>query len=172
MFKLLMLFLRTMFYGSVMKCVNQPATTFTFLGGLFEYGDGQSPENFTPVSQVQSVDEGGNKVDPEDITSADNTDRIKRKTGRLEDPGTVSPVIFWNPTDPTHQGLMALKDGNPHNFKVVNPGAFGVRLFPAIIETATDQKLELGKGTMRTIKLVVSGPVVFTVGGVSTPGAS
>jgi hypothetical protein len=151
---------------------NVTATTFTFLGGQFEYGDGATPENFTLVNQVESVDEGGNKIDIEEVTSADNTDRYKRKAGRLEDPGTVAAVILWNPTDPTHQGLMALKDGQPHNFKVINPGAFGQRFFSAIIESATDQKLELNKGTRRTVKLAVNGPVTFTVGGVNLPGAS
>lgn len=144
---------------------NVPAVTFTFLGGQFQIGDGAGSESFTTISQVQSVDFGGSKRDTEDITSADNTDSFKRFTGRLQDPGTCTVGIWWNPNDTTHQLLANADDGLPHDFKCINPGGFGTRSFAAIVETVRDQKLELGKGNMKTIKLKLTGPVTATVPG-------
>jgi hypothetical protein len=144
---------------------NITATTFTFLGGQFQIGDGATPENFTTISQVQNVDFSGSKRDTEEVTSADNTDTVKRFAGRLKEPGTASMTILWNPNDATHQLFQAADDGNAHNFKCINPGGFGTRSFAAIIETADDHKLELNKATMQTIKLKISGPVTHTIAG-------
>jgi hypothetical protein len=144
---------------------NVQATTFTFLGGLFEIGNQDGPpETFTPITQVQSVDFSGSKRATEDVTSADNTDTIQRFAGRLKDPGSVSVAVLWNPNDPTHIQLQAADDGLAHDFKCINPGGFGSRSFSAIVETVSDQKLELNKGTIRTIKLKQTGPVTPTVG--------
>ncbi|MFL6314808.1 MAG: hypothetical protein ACJ71W_22105 [Terriglobales bacterium] len=165
MYKLLMLFLRTMFYGSVMKCINVTATTFTFLGGQFQIGDGATPENFTTINQVQSVDFGSSKRATEDVTSADNTDSVQRFAGRLKDPGMVSISVLWNPNDPTHQLFQAADDGAAHNFKCINPGGNGTRSFAGIIETADDHKLEINKGTIQQVKIKLSGPVTHSLAG-------
>jgi hypothetical protein len=166
MYKLLMLFLRTMFYGSVMKCINVTATTFTFLGGQFQYGDGATPtENFTTVNQVQNVDFGSSKRATEDVTSADNSDSYQRFQGRLKDPGMATVTILWNPNDATHQGLAALDDGATHNFKCINPGGNGTRSFAGIIETSDDHKLEINKATIQPVKIKISGPVTHTLAG-------
>jgi hypothetical protein len=168
MYKLLMLFLRTMFYGSVMKCINATATTFTFLGGQFQYGDGNpngTGEQFTTVSQVQNVDFGSSKRATEDVTSADNTDSVQRFAGRLKDPGMATVTILWNPNDVTHQGLAALDDGAAHNFQCINPGGNGTRRFAGIVETGDDHKLEINKGTIQSVKIKISGPVIHTLAG-------
>jgi hypothetical protein len=145
---------------------NTQATTFTFLGGLFQYGDGGNPtEIFTAVNQVQDVDFGSSKRNTEDITSADNIDGIMRFAGRLKDPGMVTLMILWNPNDPSHQALAALDDGLLHNFKCVNPGGNGTRSFAGIVETSDDHKLQINKATIQPFKIKISGPVTHTIGG-------
>ncbi len=144
---------------------NVPATTFTYLGGQFQIGDGGNPtEIFTTIAQVVDVDFNGSKRDTEETTSADNTDAYKRFAGRLIDPGGVTIDIWWNPNDPTHQQFANANDGAAHNFKSIVPG-FGTRSFAAIIETPLDLKFEINKGVKKQIKLKVSGPITESVAG-------
>jgi hypothetical protein len=144
---------------------NVTATTFTFLGGQFQIGDKANTENFTTINQVEAVDFSGSKRDTEEVTSADNTDTFKRYAGRLEEPGTCTVSIWWNPNDATHQSMANANDGTVWDFKCINPGGFGTRSFSALIETIFDHKLELGKGTLKNIKLKLSGPITSSIVG-------
>lgn len=165
MFKLLLRCLRAMFLLATFKSVNQTATTFSLLGAQFQIGDGATPENFTTISQVDSCDFSGSKVDTEEVTSADNTDGVKRHTDRLQDFGECTVEIMWNPNDATHQQLHAawIARGS-HNFKRINAGGFGTKTFTGII-TALDEKQTLDKGTKRTCKIKLSGLPTFSVAG-------
>jgi hypothetical protein len=144
---------------------NTTATSFTLLGGQLQIGDGATPENFTTISQVQSCDFGGDKVETDTVTSADNTDATVRKTDRLFDPGQCSGEIIWNPNDASHQQLWnAYIARGTHNFKRINPGGFGTRAFPAII-TGLPIKQTLNKATMASFKLEIAGPITTTIPG-------
>jgi hypothetical protein len=141
---------------------NVTATTFTLLGGQLQIGDGATPENFTTISQVQSCDFGGEKLETDIVTSADNTDAVIRKQDRLLDEGQCSGEILWNPLDASHiQLATAWRARGSHNFKRISPGGFGTRSFPAII-VGFAQKETLNKATMKSYKLDISGPVTFT----------
>jgi hypothetical protein len=143
---------------------NVTATTFTWINGQFQIGDGATPtEGFTTISQVESVDFSGSKRAIETVTSADNTDSADRKAGRTKDWGTCSVSYWLNPNDPTHQQFENADDGLPHNFKCVNPGGLGTRSFTGIVETISDHKLELAKGTKVTAKIAISGPITFSI---------
>jgi hypothetical protein len=153
-----------MFYGSVMKCINQPATTFVWIGGQFQIGNQDGPpETFTTIAQVEAVDFTGSKRAIENVTSADNTDGADRKAGRTKDWGTVTVTYWLNPNDPTHQQFENADDGLPHNFKCINPAGLGQRSFVGIVETISDHKLELAKGTKVTAKVAISGPITFSI---------
>jgi hypothetical protein len=144
---------------------NVKATSFTLLGGQFQIGDGATPENFTTISQVQSCDFSGSKVATDDVTSADNTDGIIRKTDRLMDEGQCSGEIIWNPTDASHQQLSAAyRARGTHNFKRINPGGFGTRALTGII-TSLDVKQTLTKASMASFKIDISDPITQTVAG-------
>lgn len=144
---------------------NVTATTFTFLGGQLQIGDGGGPENFTLISQVKTCDFSSSKLDTEDVTSADNTDGVKRFSDRLFDPGDLSAEIDWNPTDASHQQLYnAWIARGPHNFKRLNPGGFGTRAFTGII-TSLDFKQALDKATTASLKVKLSGPPTSTIPG-------
>lgn len=141
---------------------NVTATTFTYLGGQFQIGDGHTPtENFTTINQVVDVDFSGSKVDTVDVTTADNTDSTKRFKDTLFDPGDCSITIMWNPQDATHQQLQAafLARGS-HNFKRINPGSFGTRSFTGIITALDLGKETLDKPVQTTCKVKLSGPYV------------
>jgi hypothetical protein len=140
---------------------NITATVFTYLGGQFQMGDGHTPtENFTTMTQVLDVDFTGSKVDVQDVTSADNTDGVRRYKDTLFNPGTATVNILWNQTDATHAQLQAafIARGS-HNFKRINPGTFGTRSFTGIIESI-DIKEVLDKPTQAAIKIQLSGPYV------------
>jgi hypothetical protein len=140
---------------------NVAAATFSLIGGQFQQGDGHTPtENFTTINQVISVDFSGSKVDTQDITSADNTDGVRRFKDQLFDPGDFTAQILWNPQDATHQQLQAafLAKGS-HNFKRINPSGLGTRSFTGII-TALDIKQALDKAAEATVKIKLSGPYV------------
>lgn len=144
---------------------NVTATSFTLLGGQLQIGDGAAPENFTTISQVQSCDFGGEKVETDPVTSADNTDAVIRKTDRLRDEGQCSGEIIWNPNDASHQQFWnAWRAGGTHNFKRINPGGFGTRSFPGIIVGA-GIKQTLNKSTMLSYKIDINGPITSTIPG-------
>lgn len=140
---------------------NVAATTFTYLGGQFQAGDGHTPtENFTTINQVLDVDFTGSKVDVQDVTNADNTDGVRRYTSTLFNPGTCTVNILWNTQDATHQQLQALfLAKGAHNFKRINAGGFGTRSFTGIIESL-DIKEVLDKPTQAALKIQLSGPYV------------
>jgi len=144
---------------------NVTATTFSFIGGQVQIGDGATPENFTNIDQVQDCDFSSDKVDTEDVTTADNTDGTKRFTDREFDPGEFSATILWNPQNASHQQLNAayLARGS-HNFKRINPGGFGTRAFSGII-VSLSLKQNQSKGTVASLKVKLSGPYTQTVAG-------
>lgn len=140
---------------------NITATTFTYLGGQFQVGNGANPEVFTTISQVKEVDFSGTKWENPEVTSADNTDSVRRYTGTLFDPGTVTVTIHWNPEDATHQQLQAQTiAGGTHNFKRINPGGFGTRTFSGLYEGSVDIKQSIDKPTEGVVKIKLSGPFV------------
>jgi hypothetical protein len=144
---------------------NVTATSFTLLGGQLQIGDGATPENFTTISQVQTCDFGGEKVEVDTVTSADNTDGVIRKQDRLLDEGQCSGEIIWNPNDASHQQFWtAWRARGKHNFKRINPGGFGTRSFTGIIVGAS-LKQTLNKATMCAYKIDISDPVTSTVPG-------
>lgn len=140
---------------------NVLATTFTFLGGQFQIGDGGSPENFTTIVQVKSVDFGSSKLMAEDVTSADNTDGAKRYVPTLYDGGDVSLDVLWNPADATHQSLRnAHVNRVAHNFKCVNPGTNLTWSFNGIV-TSFDVKEHIDKPSEVSCKIKVNGPLTL-----------
>lgn len=140
---------------------NVAATTYTWLGGQFEFEQNFGSGTFTAISQVTDVDESGSKWDTPDITSADNTDGVKRQQTTLFTPGTISVSILWNPQDASH---IALKStylaGGTHNFKRILPGSFsgGTRSFQGQITELNPGKQSLDKPTTATLKVMISGP--------------
>jgi len=141
---------------------NTTATTFELIGGQFQLGDGGSPETFTTISQVKSVDFSGFKANTVDVTSADNTDGIARFVATTQDHGECSIAAIYNPADPTHAALRTAAHayGSTHNFKLVNPSGFLTYSFAGII-TGFDTKISLDKDTELTVKIKISGQLAL-----------
>ncbi len=137
---------------------NVPATVFTYLGGLFQIGNGGSPETFTAITQVTAVDFSGDKRATQKITTADNTDGFERFIGTLRDAGEVQVDLLWNPADTSHQLLITNNDGNLHNMKRV----IGTHITSwAGIVTSLTFKEEIDKPTKATYKIKISGPITI-----------
>jgi Lambda phage tail tube protein, TTP len=143
---------------------NSTAAIFTLTGGQFQLETTFGSGTFTPISQVKSVDFGSFKVDTPEVTSADNTDGIKRFVATLQDHGDVTVTIIYNTADATHQALrtasLALGSAATHNYKVVNPTGFLTYSFQGII-TSFDTKMTLDKDTELTVKIKISGPLTL-----------
>lgn len=148
---------------------NIEATTFTLTGGQFQMGNGATPEIFTTLTQVTDVDLGSSKWDAPEVTSADNSDGVRRYTRTLKDPGDVTVTFWFNPNDATHQQLRAMAQAatatlTPTNFKFVRPGTNGTESFAACLISLDYGKITLDKPTAATAKLKISGEVTYSLG--------
>ena|SRR5882724_5893799 len=143
---------------------NVTAATFTLTGGQFQLETTFGSGTFTTITQVKSVDFGSFKVDTPEVTSADNTDGVRRYIATLQDHGDASVSIIYNPADTTHAALrtasLAQGTAATHNFKVVNPSGFLTYTFAGII-TTFETKITLDKETDLSVKIKISGPLTL-----------
>lgn len=98
----------------------------TGMGAVLSVGDGQSPENFTPILGIKSISGPSISRDTHDTTTMEQTrindalqevpDLYRHFVGGLVDAGEVSFEANWLPRDPTQNqeagGLMAEFDRN------------------------------------------------------------
>jgi hypothetical protein len=147
---------------------NIEATTFTLTGAQFQLGNGATPEIFTTLTQVSDVDFSSMKWDAPEVTSADNTDGVRRYTRTLKDPGDVTVTFWFNPQDPTHQQARALANTGatltPTNFRFIRPGTFGQVNFAGCLISLEEGKISLDKPVAAVMKIKVSGELTYTIG--------
>jgi len=147
---------------------NIEATTFTLTGGQFKIGNGANPEVFTTLTQVTDVDFGSMKWDAPEVTSADNTDGVRRYSRTLKDPGDCTVMFLYNPQDPTHQQARALVQSGatltPTNFQFIRPGTFGQVSFAGCAISLDEGKVELNKPVSATLKIKISGELSYSIG--------
>lgn len=69
---------------------------------LLKVGGGGSPESFTTIGNVSSIDGPGITVDVVDVTTHSNANAWRKKLATLIDAGQLSFDLFWDPDDVTH----------------------------------------------------------------------
>jgi predicted secreted protein len=143
---------------------------FIGLGTQLQYGNGCSPETFTTVALLKTVQKSGAKAGTEDVTTMDNIDGKQRFIGTLIDEGEYSLAGIFSANDTTQAELESIFQSRLANdFKIVLPpfGTYATSLgnwaFSAII-TGIDIELQHDKASTISIKLKVSGGVTWTAG--------
>ncbi len=99
-------------------------TALSAQGTQLQVGDGQTPENFTTIARVMSIEGPGFQRDEIDVTSHDSQE-WKETIAGLKDASDLKFTVTWNPADPTHDettGLLAMfNDGATRNWRLVFP---------------------------------------------------
>lgn len=89
-------------------------------GTILKRGDGETPEVFTAIANLTTVDDGGRVRNTIDVTAHDSPNQYMEFVGGLIDPGEVTVDINYDPA--VHDVLEAdLEDTDPRNYQIVFP---------------------------------------------------
>lgn len=92
-------------------------TTYQTQGTTIARGDGDSPEEFDPITQVSSISGVGSSRNPIETTNLSSTGREYQLS--IKDGGEIALGIQYDPADETHTGLKTDHDSNVlRNFRV------------------------------------------------------
>lgn len=95
------------------------ATYITTQGTALKIGDGASPEVFTTIPQVTSIDGPTTSNDEIDVTHLGSTSREFEPA--LPDQGEITCEMEWDENDTVHAGLRTKFNATTtHNFQLVN----------------------------------------------------
>lgn len=70
---------------------------------LLQVGNGASPESFTTIAGVSSINGPDFSVNVVDVTTHSNANPWRSKIPTLLDPGSLSFELFLDPSETTHQ---------------------------------------------------------------------
>lgn len=76
-------------------------------GIKFEMGDADSPINFVAVANVTSIGFTGRSADEIDFTHLDSSGGFRELRQGFKDPGSINLELHFDPTNATHQDLLA-----------------------------------------------------------------
>ncbi|BCH33122.1 hypothetical protein MesoLjLc_50520 [Mesorhizobium sp. L-8-10] len=79
------------------------------LGTLFKVGDGQSPEVFTAVVNVVSINLSGRSVEEVDFTHLASSGGFREFRAGFKDPGEVQLTCHYDPSNATLNGTAGLE---------------------------------------------------------------
>lgn len=89
-------------------------------GTALQRGDGATPEVFTTIANVTSINPPSMERETIDVTAHDSTDGWMEFVGGLKDGGEVSADINYDPGE--HDSLVAdFDDEDPRNYRIVFP---------------------------------------------------
>ena len=125
-------------------------------------GDGASPEVFTRIAKVRSIDPPELSTDFEDATDFDSTDFIKEYVDTLSGIGTIGLEIHYLPDDPTHDATTGViydwKNRTERNYKIVFSNAAKTEwIFPCKVANFKPNIGEVGGKLTAAITLQVMG---------------
>jgi len=107
-------------------------------GTLIKRGDSGSPETFTTVPEVRSIDGPSMETDEAEVTthSSAASGAFREYILTLIDAGTLDFEINYVPSDPVHQGIRDdFLNRTKRNWQVVLPGAIQTISFTAYVRT-------------------------------------
>jgi len=141
---------------------------FSGYGLFLKQGNGDGsispfvPETFTAITEVQTVELTGSKVDLVDVTHAQSPQARREFLATLIDSGDLSFTANFIPSDPTQVGLQATMDARlAVNWEIVLPGALGTFTFAGIV-SSIDHSLDFSKEAKLTCKVKITGELTFT----------
>jgi hypothetical protein len=106
------------------------STGATGLGVQLKIGNGASPEVFTTVANVVSINLSGRSVEEVDFTHLLSSGGYREFRAGFKDPGELQFSLHYNPANATHNGTTGiesrLNSGVPFTFKIDLTGIGGV----------------------------------------------
>ncbi|RMB81278.1 phage tail tube protein [Streptomyces shenzhenensis] len=132
-------------------------------GVQLKRGDGQSPEVFTKIADVTSLNPPGISRETLDVTSHDSVNAWMEFLGGLKDPGEVSADVNYQPSK--HDLLVAdFEDDAPRNYQIVFPDEDATTwAFPAIL-TGFEPEAPYDDKATASLTWKVSGKPTITPG--------
>ena len=130
-------------------------------GSSLELGDGATPEVFTAIDGVISIDLGSNKIDLVDNTDMGTTGTQRTFVDGLENPGDVTVKLNVKPGNVSQASLFAAKGAGVKNWKVVYPAAVRTISFAGIC-LSVDESIPDDKLPTLTAKIQVSGQKTYS----------
>jgi predicted secreted protein len=145
---------------------------FSAKGSKLELGDGGSPENFTAIAELATINRSGSKSDLDDVTNHDSVGGYREYITTLLDAGDVVCDGNYIPNDTTVEALQTqFDDQKLSHWQIVLPAApdrgyvysEGNWAFSAyVVENNFDLKHD--KAAKMSAKLKITGKPVFTTG--------
>jgi predicted secreted protein len=143
---------------------------FAGQGAALTMGNGASPEVFTKLAELKSIQRSGAKADQVDVTNMDSIGAYREYLATLLDAGEISFTGNYIPSDATQAALQTTFDARAVvNWKIVLPPAgtyivsLGTWTFAAFV-TAFDFDIPHDKEATISGKLKITGKPVFAVG--------
>ncbi len=135
------------------------SNAFTGYDQTLSISDGGSPPIGGVISEVQSVDYSGSKVDLADVTHSKSPNRRREFKATLIDSGEVSFTANFIPGDSSQAALRSLMDAAaPVHVVHTLPNSLGTRTFLAIIQSL-DATTPFDKEAKLSCKLKVTGAI-------------
>ena len=130
-------------------------------GTQLKRGDGATPEVFTALANVTSIDPPSFAREALDVTAHDSPDKHREFVGGAVDPGEVSVDINYDPAD--HDSLIVdLVDDDPRNYQIVFPTSPVATWAFAAVMTGFSAKAPFEGKLAATLKFKVSGKPTIT----------
>jgi predicted secreted protein len=143
---------------------------FSGQGTILSMGNGGSPETFTPVAELKTINFSGLKVDAVDVTNMESLNATREKLPTLIDSGEVNMTGNYIAHDSTQQALrtalqarsvlpwtVTLPEGSIQVPTDLLPGQFQFNGF--LTELAID--LDVTKEATFTAKITITGVTAF-----------
>jgi len=141
-----------------------PIGTMLMLGNDDATVSPLSPETFTELAEVQTIQRSGSKSDLVDVTNMQSVGGYREYLATLRDAGDVSFTANYIPKDLTQTELQSLFDGATlRNWQIVLPEDLGYWAFKAYVQS-NDYDLPHDKEGKISGKLKITGKPVFTPG--------
>ena len=138
-----------------------PSSAIAGVGTQFTRGDGASTEEFTPISEVNSITGPGMTRETIDVTSLDSTGGYREFIGGFRDGGQVT--LNMNFTFDNYVTLLTdFEDDDSHNYQIVLPDTNNTTLdFAAVV---MDMPLSIPTDDKVTIDVTfkITGQVLVT----------
>lgn len=135
---------------------------FSGWGLTVSIGTIASPPVFTAISEVQVVDFSNDKVDLVDVTHTQSPNARREFLATLIDDGEMNFTANFIPGDATQTNLQTVRAARTATpWEVVLPGSLGTFTFAGII-TALNHNLDFSKESKLTVKVKVTGELLFT----------
>jgi len=131
-------------------------------GGAFSISNGDSPETFTSIDGVTSVEFGGSATDTLDDSAMGDSSLARTYIPGRTKAGDVT-IKGWHKPGNTSQGKLvtARKSGAVTNFKYVYEGTAATETFAAIV-VSYDKTITDDKQIEFTCKVTISGDITIS----------